>query len=97
MPQDESSSQVEIVVEALAPESSVPSRFGTTVRLTGSDTRVTPTVNAGGVVNAGGFTSPQIVAPGEIVSVFGARMAVETAGAGSLPLKTTLGTTTVRL
>jgi uncharacterized protein (TIGR03437 family) len=48
-----------------------------------------PAVNAGGVVNAGSY-SAEGVAPGSIVSVFGANLAASTANASAIPLPTAL-------
>jgi uncharacterized protein (TIGR03437 family) len=52
-----------------------------------------PVVTSGGVVNAASFLAP--VAPGSIISIFGQGFAQGTAQATSLPLPTTLGTTSV--
>ena len=49
-----------------------------------------PLVNAGGVVNAGSYATGG-VAPGSIVSIFGANLASQPVSASSLPLSTTLG------
>ena len=50
----------------------------------------TPAVNTGGVVNAGSYASGS-VAPGSIVSIFGANLASQTTSSGSIPLPTALG------
>ena len=51
----------------------------------------TPTVNAGGVVNAASYGVGG-VAPGSIISIFGTNLAGQPASAGSIPLPTSLGT-----
>jgi uncharacterized repeat protein (TIGR03803 family) len=52
-----------------------------------------PAVNAGGVLNSGSYTT-QGVAPGSIVSIFGANLAASTAAAGGVPLPTALSDVT---
>jgi uncharacterized protein (TIGR03437 family) len=52
-----------------------------------------PTVNAGGVLNSGSYT-PQGVAPGSIVSIFGTNLAASTATASANPLPTALSDVT---
>jgi len=52
-----------------------------------------PVVNMGGVVNAGSY-SPNGVAPGSIVSIFGTNLAASTAAASTIPLSTTLSDVT---
>ena len=49
-----------------------------------------PTVHQGGVVHAASFTPNGALAPGSIISVFGANLASASAGASSLPLPKTL-------
>ena len=51
----------------------------------------TPVVHAGGVVNAGSYAGGG-VAPGSIVSIFGANLASQLVSATSYPLPLTLGT-----
>jgi uncharacterized protein (TIGR03437 family) len=55
-----------------------------------------PTIFAGGAVNAASFI-PGPVAPGSLVAIFGANLAISTASATSFPLPTSLGNTSVRL
>jgi len=52
-----------------------------------------PVVNAGGVLNAGSYTT-QGVAPGSIVSIFGTNLAAGTAVANTIPLSATLSDVT---
>ena len=55
-----------------------------------------PVVSTGGVVNGASFAQGQPVAPGSIVSVFGASIAANTPDAAvALPLPTLLGGATV--
>ncbi len=56
-----------------------------------------PTVNANGVVSAASFSPAAAPSPGEIVSVFGARLADGVVVAESLPLPQRLGDTVVLL
>ena len=49
-----------------------------------------PAVYSGGVVNAASFKKGEAVAPGSIVSIFGASMAQASGGATSVPLPTSL-------
>jgi len=56
----------------------------------------TPTVSAGGVLNAASFdTSGAPVAPGSLISIFGSSLSAGTATADSIPLSTNLGNVTV--
>jgi uncharacterized protein (TIGR03437 family) len=52
-----------------------------------------PAVNAGGVLNAGSYTTDG-VAPGSIVSIFGTNLAASTAAASAIPLPTALSDVT---
>ena len=52
-----------------------------------------PAVNAGGVLNAGSYTTAG-VAPGSIVSIFGTNLAASTASAGAIPLPAALSDVT---
>lgn len=52
-----------------------------------------PTVSAGGVLNSGSYTA-QGVAPGSIVSIFGANLAASTATTSATPLPTALSDVT---
>ncbi|HXE76445.1 MAG TPA: hypothetical protein VNN18_12545 [Candidatus Xenobia bacterium] len=56
-----------------------------------------PAINPGGIVNAASFVGGSGVplAPGSIVAVFGTNLAASTAIAGSVPLPTTLGGSTM--
>jgi uncharacterized protein (TIGR03437 family) len=66
-----------------------PLRFSGLLFLFGSfATAQTPAVTAGGVVNAASFDSP--VAPGSLISIFGANLASQTAVAGVIPLPKSL-------
>ncbi len=56
---------------------------------TATSSPAVPTVNAGGVLNSGSYTG-QGVAPGSIVSIFGANLAASTAIANASPLPTAL-------
>jgi uncharacterized protein (TIGR03437 family) len=49
-----------------------------------------PALNSGGVVNGASFAPAAPLAPGSIISVFGANLATAPAGASSLPLPKTL-------
>jgi minor extracellular serine protease Vpr len=48
--------------------------------------RLTPTINAGGIVDGASFTTGRAVAPGSIVSIFGENLSDFTASASQLPL-----------
>jgi uncharacterized protein (TIGR03437 family) len=52
-------------------------------------------LTAGGVVNAASFAKNQAVAPGSLVSVFGANLTSTTAQAGSIPLSTSMANVSV--
>jgi uncharacterized protein (TIGR03437 family) len=54
-----------------------------------------PDINSGGTVNGASFTG--VVAAGSIASTFGTNLASSTAGAGAVPLPTTLGGATMRI
>lgn len=56
-----------------------------------------PVVFAGGVVNAASLVGSAPVAPGSFISIFGSKLATTPATEESLPLKPTLGVTTVTL
>jgi uncharacterized protein (TIGR03437 family) len=49
-----------------------------------------PALNSGGIVNGASFAPAAPLAPGSIISVFGANLAATSAGAASLPLPKTL-------
>ena len=56
-----------------------------------------PSVNSGGVVNGASFTAGAAVASGSIISIFGTNLATGTMTAGSIPLPTNLGGTSVQI
>ncbi len=77
----------------LGPEIGVQSFAATAGGLTVNfvDTaRAQPSIGSGGVVNGASFASGQPVAPGSIISIFGANLADSTAGASKLPLSPAL-------
>jgi uncharacterized protein (TIGR03437 family) len=57
----------------------------------------TPAVFPGGVVHAASFAPSGALAPGSIISVFGANLASSAAGASSLPLPKTLAGATLQV
>jgi uncharacterized protein (TIGR03437 family) len=63
---------------------------GLTVDFAGNG-RLTPTINAGGIVDGASFTSGRAVAPGSIISIFGAHLSDTSAGATQLPLPLGIG------
>jgi len=56
-----------------------------------------PALNSGGIVNGASFAPAAPLAPGSIVSVFGANLASTSAGASSLPLPKTLAGATLQV
>jgi uncharacterized protein (TIGR03437 family) len=56
-----------------------------------------PALNSGGIVNGASFAPAAPLAPGSIVSVFGANLASSPAGASSLPLPKTLAGATLQV
>src|ERR1051326_5039525 len=54
-----------------------------------------PSVASGGVLNAASFTKGQAVTPGGLVSIFGTNLATGLAVADSVPLSTSLASTSV--
>ncbi len=56
-----------------------------------------PSINAGGVVNAAGSSSPAAIAPGSLVSIFGSNLAASMALSDSQPLSTKLGGVSVTI
>ena len=63
---------------------------GITVDFTGN-ARLTPAITPGGIVDAASFTPARAVAPGSIVSVFGAHLSDTTGSAPQLPLPLGIG------
>ncbi|MDE3195416.1 MAG: IPT/TIG domain-containing protein [Acidobacteriota bacterium] len=55
----------------------------------------TPTINAGGILNAASFATNQGIAPGSIVAIFGSDLAAGLAQADSVPLATQLANVSV--
>jgi uncharacterized protein (TIGR03437 family) len=51
----------------------------------------TPSVAAGGVLNAASFDKSMPVTPGSLISIFGSNLAATTASADTIPLSTQLG------
>ncbi|HEX3744069.1 MAG TPA: S8 family serine peptidase [Bryobacteraceae bacterium] len=58
---------------------------GLTVDFTGIG-RLVPTISAGGIVDGAAFTASRAVAPGSIISIFGAHLADSSNGATQFPL-----------
>jgi uncharacterized protein (TIGR03437 family) len=56
-----------------------------------------PIVASGGIVNAASYATRTPLAPGTLISIFGARLATAEVRTNSLPLDTTLGVTSVTL
>jgi uncharacterized protein (TIGR03437 family) len=56
-----------------------------------------PALNSGGIVNGASFAPAAPLAPGSIMSVFGANLASSPAGASSLPLPKTLAGATLQV
>src|SRR5579863_7496462 len=54
-----------------------------------------PSVFSGGVIDGATFTKGQAVAPGSVVSIFGSGLAAATLGGDTVPLSTTIGSTSV--
>jgi len=67
-----------------------PQKFSATVAgLTldfSGNARITPTISAGGIVDGAAFTANRAVAPGSIISIFGANLSDFTANATQFPL-----------
>src|SRR5690348_13657390 len=57
----------------------------------------TPSVAAGGVLNAASFDKTMPVTPGSLISIFGSNLAATTALADSIPLSTVLGGVNVKV
>src|SRR5215469_11008642 len=57
----------------------------------------TPSVAAGGILNAASFDKTQPVSPGALISIFGSNLAATTATADSIPLSTVLGNVSVSI
>jgi uncharacterized protein (TIGR03437 family) len=57
----------------------------------------TPSVAAGGILNAASFDKTQPVTPGSLISIFGSNLAALTATADSIPLSTVLGNVKVSI
>lgn len=55
----------------------------------------TPSIGAGGIVNAASFVKGQPVAAGSLISIFGTQLASRAAQADTIPLSTSLGGVTV--
>lgn len=55
----------------------------------------TPVITPGGVANAAGTASSTAIAPGSLVSIYGSNLAGALTQAGSIPLSTTLSSTSV--
>jgi uncharacterized protein (TIGR03437 family) len=93
VPRNPSPFGVAVTVRAQDPAN----RFEAAVQVSGAVARNpdVPLVSAGGVTSAASYQP--FPGPGTLLSVFGAAMAHGLAGATSLPLQTTLGTTTVNL
>lgn len=51
---------------------------------------ITPSINPGGIVNAGSFGDANVAAPGSLISIFGRNLAPAAAAAGVVPLPTQL-------
>jgi uncharacterized protein (TIGR03437 family) len=62
----------------------------------GAGMSLSPSINAGGVVNGASFAAGGAVAPGSIVSIFGVDLAAGIEQAAGLPLPTTLNGSTLR-
>ena len=54
-----------------------------------------PTVVEGGIIDGASFSKGQAVAPGGVVSIFGSGLAASLLQAGTIPLSTSLGNTSV--
>jgi uncharacterized protein (TIGR03437 family) len=57
----------------------------------------TPSVAAGGVLNAASFDKTQPVTPGSLIAIFGSNLAATMANADSIPLSTLLGNVRVTI
>src|SRR5215472_13638941 len=57
----------------------------------------TPSVAAGGVLNAASFDKTQPVTPGSLISIFGSNLAATTATADTIPLSSLLGNVKVSI
>jgi uncharacterized protein (TIGR03437 family) len=71
--------------------------YATTVTVTNCPAGGTPSVSAGGILNGASYALGQAVAPGSLVSIFGANLSPGTAIASSVPFPATLGCASVNV
>ena len=96
VPQSEATA-VTLTFDALHPTFAKVQRSFTVATATAPGDVSLPTLNADGVVEGAGFTPLRPLAPGGIVSLFGARFAGENNFASEIPLERELGGVRVRI